>query len=243
MPHPARPARIEDRLIVALDVAGLDEARRLVAALDGTVSFYKLGMWLLFQPGIDALIDELLRDGHQLFLDYKLHDIGETVRHGVAAIARRGARFLTVHGEPQVMQAAAAGAAGAGLDVLAVTVLTSLDDAALRSAGYAVDVATLVRRRARDAAAAGCTGVIASAADDLDGLREAAGRDILVVTPGIRLPGDDAGDQRRVSTPGQAVARGADYLVMGRPVIRAASPRDAAMRAIEDMASARPATP
>lgn len=243
MPHPARPARIEDRLIVALDVAGLDEARRLVAALDGTVSFYKLGMWLLFQPGIDALIDELLRDGRQLFLDYKLHDIGETVRHGVAAIARRGARFLTVHGEPQVMQAAAAGAAGSGLDVLAVTVLTSLDDAALRSAGYAVDVATLVRRRARDAAAAGCAGVIASAADDLDGLREAAGRDILVVTPGIRLPGDDAGDQRRVSTPGQAVARGADYLVMGRPVIRAASPRDAAMRAIEDMASARPATP
>ncbi len=232
------PARIEDRLIVALDVAAPDDARRLVAALDGTVSFYKLGMWLLFQPGADALIDELLRDGRQVFLDYKLHDIGETVRHGAAAIARRGARFLTVHGEPQVMQAAVAGAAGSGLDVLAVTVLTSLDDAALQAAGYALGVEALVRRRARDATAAGCAGVIASAADDLDALREAAGRDILVVTPGIRLPGDDAGDQHRVSTPGQAVARGADYLVMGRPVIRAASPRDAAMRAIEDMARA-----
>ena len=240
---PGRPDRIEDRLIVALDVDTPDAARRLVSDLDGVVSFYKFGMGLLFCPGANALVDELVRDGRQVFLDYKLHDIGEVVRRAASVIARRGARFLTVHGEPQAMHAAVDGAGGSGLDVLAVTVLTNLDDAALQVAGYGLDVQSLVRRRARDAAEAGCAGVIASAADDLDALRESAGRDILVVTPGIRLPGDDAGDQRRVSTPGQAVARGADYLVMGRPVIRAASPRDAAMRAIEDMASARPAGP
>ncbi len=237
IPDRGTPARIEDRLIVALDVPAPDDARRLVAALDGLVSFYKLGMWLLFQPGADALVDELLRDGRQVFLDYKLHDIGETVRHGTASIAQRGARFLTVHGEPQVMRAAVTGAAGSGLGVLAVTVLTSLDDAALRAMGYCIGVQALVERRVRDAAEAGCAGVIASAADDLGALRAAAGRDLVIVTPGIRLPGGDAGDQRRVSTPGQAVARGADYLVIGRPVIRAASPRDAALWIIEDMAA------
>ena len=228
---------MQDRLIVALDVATLDEARRLVAVLDGTVTFYKLGMWLLFQPGADALAADLIAGGCQVFLDYKLYDIGETVRAGVASIAGRGARFLTVHGDPPIVRAAVAGAAGSSLGVLAVTVLTSLDDAALHRAGYRLGVRDLVVQRTRDAAAAGCAGIIASAADDPHALREASGReDLLVVTPGIRLPGDDPGDQRRTATPGEALRRGADYLVVGRPIVRAPSPRDAAHRVLDDMA-------
>ncbi len=215
----------------------LDEARRLVDQLDGTVSFFKLGMWLLYQPGADRLIDELVGAGRQVFLDYKMYDIGETVRHGVRSVAQRGARFLTVHGDPHILAAAVDGAAGSSLGLLAVSVLTSLDDQALAAMGYAVGVKDLVARRVRDAAMAGCAGVIASAADDPNALRQAAGRDdLLVVTPGIRMPDDDKGDQKRTSTPGAAIARGADYLVVARPVIRAAVPLDAARRVIDDMA-------
>ncbi len=220
---------------MALDVPTLDAARRLVDALHGTVTFYKLGMWLLFQPGVDALIADLTAAGLDLFLDYKLHDIGETVRHGAASIAQRGARFLTVHAEPAVLAAAVAGSAGSGLQILAVTVLTNLDDAALQASGYALGVAALVRQRAGLAAQAGCAGVIASAADDLGALRGALGADGLIVTPGIRLPSDDPGDQRRIATPAAAIRRGADYLVVGRPIIQAASPREAALRVIADM--------
>jgi orotidine-5'-phosphate decarboxylase len=230
------PARIEDRLIVALDVPTLDEARNLVDALDGAVTFYKLGMWLLFQPGADAFVAELVQSGRNVFLDYKLYDIGETVRHGVTSVAQRGARFLTVHGDPAILQAAVAGAAGSSLGILAVTVLTSLDDQALQAMGYGIGLNELVGRRARDAAKAGCAGVIASAIDDPDALREVAGRDLLVVTPGIRMPGDAAGDQLRTSTPGDAIRRGADYLVVGRPIVRATSPRDSAARVLADMA-------
>ena len=215
----------------------LDEARRTVEALDGTVSFFKLGYWLLFQRGATTLVDDLVAAGHDLFLDYKMFDISETVRHGIASIARRGARFVTVHGDRHILAAAAEGAAGSSLGVLAVTVLTSLDDAALRDMGYAVGLRDLVARRVQDAAKAGCAGVIASAADNPDELRTIAGRDLLVVTPGIRMPSDDPGDQRRTATPGEAIARGADYLVVGRPIVRAASPRDAARRVIDDMAA------
>ncbi len=229
---------ITDRLIVALDVPDVDAARRLVAALDGTANFFKVGMWLMFQPGAPALLDELLGSGRQVFLDYKMYDIGETVRHGVGSVARLGARFLTVHGDPGIMQAAVQGAAGSGLGILAVTVLTNLDDAALQAMGYADNAATLVARRVRQAAAAGCEGVIAAATDHPDALREQAGNDrLLVVTPGIRLPGDDPGDQRRTSTPGDAIARGADYLVVGRPITRATSAADAARRVLDDMAA------
>ena len=232
---------LRDRLIVALDVPTPDDARRVVAALDGVVGFYKIGMWLLFQPGADALAAELTQAGHQVFLDYKLYDIGETVRHGVASIAGRGARFVTVHGDPQILRAAVAGAAGSPLGILAVTVLTSLDDAALHAMGYAEGAAALVTRRAKGAAEAGCAGIIASAADDPDALREAAGRpDMLVVTPGIRMPGDAAGDQRRTASPGEAIRRGADYIVVGRPIVRAPVPRDAARRVLDDMASPSP---
>ena len=228
-----------ERLIVALDVPTLDDARRLIETLGDAATFYKLGMWLLFQPGADGLVAELIGTGRHVFLDYKLHDIGETVRHGTAAIAARGARFLTVHGEPQIMAAAVAGAAGSPLGILAVTVLTSLDDSDLHAAGIAMTTQDLVLRRARNAAAAGCAGIIAAAADHPNRLREAAGRpDLLVVTPGIRMPGDDPGDQRRTATPRQAMERGADYIVVGRPIIRAAAPADAARRVLDDMGAA-----
>lgn len=225
-----------DRLIVALDVPTPDDARRLVDALHGVAGFFKLGMWLLFHPGAPALLDELVQAGHPVFLDYKMYDIGETVRHGVQSVAARGARFLTVHGDPAILDAAVSGAADTPLGILAVTVLTSLDDAALAAMGYAEPAATLVRRRVRQAAAAGCAGVIAAASDGPDALREVGGRaDLLVVTPGIRLPTDDPGDQRRTSTPGDAIAAGADYLVVGRPITRAVRPADAARRVVEDM--------
>ena len=229
---------LDRRLIVALDVSTIDDARRVVAALDGTVTFYKIGMWLMFEPGAHAFVAELVAAGRDVFLDYKLHDIGETVRAGTASVARQGARFLTVHAEPQVMRAAVDGAAGSTLGILAVTVLTSLDDAALRDAGYALDVAALVDRRVLAAAAAGCAGVIASAADDPHRLKALAGHPLLVVTPGIRLPGNDQGDQKRVVTPAQAIRAGADHIVVGRPIVRAPSPRDAAQRVLDDMAGA-----
>ena len=232
---------LEDRLIVALDVPTIDDARRTVSTLDDAVGFYKLGMWLLFQPGAHGFVTELVQAGHSVFLDYKLYDIGETVRHGVISIAKLGGRFLTVHGDPQILRAAVASAAGSQLGVLAVTVLTSLDDNAVRNMGYNLSVRELVTRRARDAAEAGCAGIIASAADDPNALREASGRaDLLVITPGIRMPGDDPGDQSRTATPGEAIRRGADYLVVGRPIIRAASPRDAARRMLDDMAAVSP---
>ena len=227
---------LDRRLIVALDVPTLDEARSLVEVLAGTASFFKLGYWLLFQPGAGTLIAEMAASGLDLFLDHKLYDIGETVRSGVLSIARQGAKFITVHGHRHILAAAVEGAAGSSLGVLAVTVLTNLDDAALQEMGYRMGVRELVARRVRDAAAAGCAGVIASAADDPDGLRQVAGRDLLVVTPGIRMPGDDKGDQRRTATPAEAISRGADYLVVGRPIIRAASPTDAARRVLDDMA-------
>lgn len=234
--HPPKSKPTPDRLIVALDTGTPDAARRLVDQIGDSVSFYKLGMWLLFQPGADALITDLAAAGKQLFLDYKLHDISETVRHGTASIARRGARFLTVHGEPAVMEAAVAGAAGSGLGVLAVTVLTSLDDQALADAGYGLSVQALVERRVRQAAAAGCAGVIASAADHPDQLRQTTGaHGLLFITPGIRMPGDDSGDQKRTCTPGEAIRRGADYLVVGRPIVRAADPSAAAQRVLDDM--------
>src|ERR1700712_3176737 len=146
---------MNDRLIVALDVDEVAAARRLVDVLGDAVSFYKIGMWLLFQPETHVLVDELVASGRRVFLDYKMYDIGETVRHGVASVARRGATFVTVHGDPGILDAAVAGAAGSGLGILAVSVLTSLDDAALKAMGYAMGARDLVPLRVRAAAAGG----------------------------------------------------------------------------------------
>ena len=230
-----RAADPTDRLIVALDVPDVPAARALVARLGEAARFYKIGMALFFDPAFHALVDELVAAGKHVFLDYKMYDIPETVRRGVAAVAARGVRMVTVHGDPEIVAAAADGAAGSGLLVMAVTVLTSQDDAALRAMGHAMTVPELVRLRVRAAAQAGAAGVIASAADDPRALKAEAGRDMLVVTPGIRLPGGAAHDQKRVMTPDAAMAGGADYLVVGRPITQATDPAGAAAEVVRLM--------
>ena len=227
---------LNDRLIVALDLAGIAEARALVARLGDGVRFYKVGMWLFFDREVSAFIDALVAAGKHVFLDYKIYDIPETVRRGVSAVAARGARIVTVHGDPEIVAAAVDGARGTDLMVFAVTVLTSQDDAALAAMGYRQSVAELVALRVGIAARAGAHGVIASAADDPAVLRRAAGAPLLVATPGIRLPGGAANDQKRVATPDDAVRRGADYLVVGRPITQAADPAAAAREVLRLMA-------
>ncbi len=239
--------RVSDRLIVALDVSDVDQARQLVARLGDAVSFYKVGMWLLYAPGVDRLLDELLAAGKQVFLDCKMYDIGETVRRGVAAVARRGISIVTVHGDPEMLRAAVDGRGDSKLRIFAISVLTSQDQSALQSMGYDRKLADIVDLRVRHAAEAGCDGVIASAADDPDAIRHRAGRpDLLVGTPGIRLAGADHHDQKRAATPDAAIERGADYIVVGRPITGAPDPAAAAQEILALMAQGaarRSATP
>ena len=223
---PPHCANAKERLIVALDVADVAQARAIVARLGEAVCFYKIGYRLGFAGGLD-LARDLLDAGGRVFLDFKLHDIGNTVKDGVAGLARLGADFLTVHGFPQTMRAAVEGRGLAPTRILAVTVMTSYDDADLEEAGYGYGVADLVRRRALQARAAGCDGLITSP-QEVAALRALVGPDMLLVTPGIRPAGADKGDQKRVMTPAEAIAAGADYLVVGRPVIGADDPRGAA---------------
>lgn len=235
-----RAASLSERLIVALDVPSLDEARSLVARLGETVSFYKVGMWLLFEPGVHAFVDTLIAGGKQVFLDCKMYDIGETVRRGVQAVARRGISMVTVHGDPEMLRAAVDGRGDTGLRVFAITVLTSQDQQALHDMGYDRPLQEIIDLRVRHAAQAGCDGVIASAADDPAALRARAGApDLLVATPGIRLSGADTHDQKRAATPDAAIARGADYLVVGRPITQAPDPGEAARTIIGLMQQGR----
>ncbi|MBN1238616.1 MAG: orotidine-5'-phosphate decarboxylase [Gammaproteobacteria bacterium] len=219
----------EERLIVALDVPSADEARALVDALGDTVHFYKIGLELAMSGEYFQLLDWLLERDKRVFADLKFYDIPATVAAAVRQIARSGASFLTVHGERAVTEAAAA-EKGDRLRVLAVTVLTSVEQADLASVGIEMDVETLARRRAKQAIAAGCDGVIASGLEARR-LREDLGSDVLIVTPGIR-PADSSGgdDQRRIVTPTQAFANGADHIVVGRPIRASTSPREAARR-------------
>lgn len=230
------PAAMIDRLIVALDVPTIAQARRLVEQLDGAASFYKIGLWLAFAPGVDGLLAELIGAGKRVFLDCKMYDIGQTVQEGVARAAERGVSLVTVHGEPGIMRAAVAGAAGSALQIFAVTVLTSLDDADLAAMGYRMGVAEMVQLRARQAAECGCAGIIASPHDHPDAIRRAIGAPaLLIATPGIRPAGDAMGDQKRVATPAQAIADGADYLVVGRPIIGKPDPATAARAIVAEM--------
>ncbi len=222
-----------DRLIVALDVPTVEDARALVARLGDSVTFYKIGMELIYGGGGLALAQSLIGEGGQVFIDLKLHDIPHTVERACAQIARLGATFLTVHAYPQTMRAALAGAAGSGLRVLGVSVLTSADDADLAEAGYALGARALVSRRAAQAEAIGLAGLVASAAE-VAGLR-AEGRRLTLVCPGIRPAGGEVGDQKRVATPGQAIADGADYLVVGRPITAAPDPPAAAQAIVAEM--------
>jgi orotidine-5'-phosphate decarboxylase len=225
-----------DRLIVALDAPDAIEAERLVGELGDSVRFYKIGMELAYGGGL-GLAPKLAAAGKKVFVDLKLHDIPNTVERATAQIARLGAYFLTVHAYPQTMRAAAAGARGSELKLLAVTVLTSCDDADLAEAGYAFGVGALVARRAAQARAAGVDGLVASAAEAAM-IRAAVGDSLLLVTPGIRLAGAGLGDQKRVATPGQAIAAGADYLVVGRPVTQSPDPRAAAREIVAEIAAA-----
>ena len=224
------------RLIVALDAPSVEAAKSWVKALGSSVRFYKIGMELVYAGGL-PLARELIDAGKDVFLDLKLHDIPNTVERATRRIAAIGVKFLTVHAYAQTMQAAAAGAEGSPLGVLGVTVLTSSDDADLRHAGYALGVSDLVARRAAQALDAGIAGLVASA-EEAARIKAIVGTRLKLVTPGIRPPGADIGDQKRVATPAGALKAGADYLVVGRPITQAGDPRAAAEAIIAEMAGA-----
>ncbi|HEX4553632.1 MAG TPA: orotidine-5'-phosphate decarboxylase [Xanthobacteraceae bacterium] len=225
-----------DRLIVALDLPSVAAAEAMVARLGDAVSFYKVGYQLAFAGGL-SFAEGLARAGHQVFLDLKLHDIGNTVHKGVESVARLGATFLTVHAYPQTMKAAVEARGQAGLRILAVTVLTSYDDADLAAAGYDFTVAELVAERAAQARDIGVDGLVCSA-EEAASLRPLVGPGMALVTPGIRPAGAESGDQKRIMTPAAAIAAGADYLVVGRPVVAAPDPKAAAQAIVAEIAAA-----
>ncbi len=232
------PPAPDDRLIVALDMPTVAAAEAMVERLGDAVGFYKIGLELLFGGDGLALARTLAQQGKRIFLDAKLHDIPNTVAGATAGIARLGATFLTVHAYPQTMRAAEAAARGSGLRLLAVTVLTSADDADLHEAGYRVGAADLVRQRASQARDIGIDGLVMSPRE-VAGIRSLLGPGLTLVTPGVRPSGSAAGDQKRVLTPGEAIEAGADYLVIGRPITAAPDPRAAALAITAEMAQAQ----
>lgn len=225
-----------DRLIVALDLPSVDQARAMVATLGEAVSFYKIGMELTYAGGL-PLAQELIRAGKKVFLDLKLHDIPNTVARATAQVADMGATFLTIHAYPQTMRAALQGLGDSPMKLLAVTVMTSYDDSDLAAAGYAYGVKDLVARRAGQARDAGVHGLILSP-EETPAMRALLGPDMLLVTPGVRPAGAEIGDQKRVMTPGRAISAGANHLVVGRPVTQAADPRAAAQAIVAEIAGA-----
>jgi orotidine-5'-phosphate decarboxylase len=225
-----------DRLIVALDTSDVGEASWLVERIGDAAVFYKIGMELAYSGGL-PLVSELTAAGKQVFLDLKLHDIPNTVERATAQAAKLGAKFLTVHAYPQTMRAAVRGAKESGMQVLAVTVLTSYDDADLFDAVYRFGVVETVRRRAEQALALGVEGLVASAAEAAMA-RQTVGAGLILVTPGIRPEGAAAGDQKRVATPAEAMRNGADYLVIGRPVTQAPDPRAASEAIVAEIGAA-----
>ena len=225
------------RLICALDLPTADEARALTDRLGEVVTFYKVGLQLFATDGM-ALARDLKADGKQVFLDWKLHDIGATVEKAAAALAGSGCDLLTVHARPQVMAAARKGAEGSGLKILGVTVLTSLTDADLTADDHSLSAADLVALRVRQALDAGIDGVVSSPheAARVHELAEAAGRpDFLIVTPGVRPAGAALDDQARAATPASALQAGATHLVVGRPITAAPDPRAAAEAFVQEM--------
>jgi orotidine-5'-phosphate decarboxylase len=229
-----QPPDLRDRLIVALDMGSVGEAERLVDRLGDTVSFYKIGYQLAYAGGL-AFAERLAKSGKKVFLDLKLHDIGNTVTEGVRSAAALGITFLTVHAYPQTMRAAVAGREGASIKILAVTVLTSYDDRDLAEAGYTGSVADLVARRAAQARDLGVDGLVC-AATEAARVRELVGSDRLIVTPGIRPAGSAADDQKRIVTPASAIGAGADYLVVGRPITAADNPQRVAQGIVDEIA-------
>jgi orotidine-5'-phosphate decarboxylase len=234
----------DDRLIVAMDLPNVVAGLELAATLGDSVSFYKIGLGMLTGGGL-ALANELKQDqGKRIFLDMKLFDIGATVEAAVRGIAQFDLDFLTVHGDPHVVRAAREGATGSNMKILAVTILTSLDrgdlDASCMKAG---DLADLVQERAGIALMNGADGVFASPQEAalIRALPEAAGK--LIVTPGVRPVGADLGDQKRVMTPAQAIANGADHVVVGRPIWQMADPKAAAEGILRELLSPQATAP
>src|ERR1700744_811737 len=215
-----------DRLIVALDLPGVEQADAMIARLGDSVGFYKIGYQLAYAGGF-TLVRKLTDQGKKVFLDLKMHDIGNTVARGVESVAKLGATFLSVHAYPQTMKAAVEARAGSSLQILAVTVLTSYDDDDLHAAGYRLSVADLVVARAQQAQVLGVDGLVCSP-EEAAALRKIVGHQMTLVTPGIRPAGAEVGDQKRIMTPARAIAAGSDYLVVGRPITGAADPRAAA---------------
>lgn len=226
----------KDRLIVPLDVPSLQDARAVVSDLGDAVSFYKVGFQILYAGGFD-LISELKASGKQVFIDLKLLDIDNTVKSGVQSLAALGGTFLTVHAYPHAMRAAVEGRGASDLKLLAVTVMTNLDDALLQEAGYKDAARDLVIKRAAQAYDIGMDGIICSAAE-ASAIREHVGPELLLITPGIRPANTSADDQKRIMTPAMAIENGSDYLVVGRPILNADNRRAAAQAIVEEIETA-----
>lgn len=226
-----------DRLIVALDVPTIDEARELISTIGEAATFYKIGLELVLSGGL-SFVRELVSSGHRVFLDMKLLDIENTVQKSVAAAARTGATFLTVHAvDMKTLRAAAAGCDGTSLKVLGVTVLTNIEAPDLVEQGLSEPPEDVVLRRAELAARSGIAGVIASGREAA-AVRAVLGPGKFIVTPGIRRAQDAPGDQARVTTPADAIEAGADYLVVGRPITGSADPKAAAAGFVAEIEAA-----
>jgi orotidine-5'-phosphate decarboxylase len=225
----------DNPLIIALDVDRTDEARRLVDAIGDGADFYKVGMELYAVAGM-SFVQELLSRGKRVFLDLKLYDISETVKRASRQISRSGVTFLTVHGSKAVMRAAVEGRGDSATRLLAVTVLTSFDQDDLADLGYPAPVSDLVALRVRKAVESGIDGIVCSALE-VAKVREIGGPGLKLVTPGVRSAGVATGDQKRVATPAEAMQAGADYLVIGRQVTRAADPKAACEQILSEVAS------
>ncbi|WP_037079587.1 orotidine-5'-phosphate decarboxylase [Neorhizobium vignae] len=222
-----------DRLIVGLDIPTIGEAEKMVSTLGDTVSFYKIGYQLVFAGGLE-LARDLAKDGKKVFLDMKLLDIDNTVAKGVENIVKMGVTMLTLHAYPKAMRAAVEAAKGSELCLLAVTVLTSMDETDLVDAGYEYDPHTLVLRRSEQALAAGMGGIVCSA-EESAAVRKIVGPDMAIVTPGIRPAGSEAGDQKRVMTPSDALRAGSSHLVVARPIVKSPDPKASAQAILAEM--------
>jgi orotidine-5'-phosphate decarboxylase len=220
-------------IIIALDVPSVAEARALVSALGKDADFYKVGLELYAVGGMD-FVRELKAQGKRVFLDLKLYDIGEQVKRAVAAISNVGVDFLTIHAVKQVMRAAVEGRTGS-LKLLAVTVLTSFDENDIREEGYSLTLPEVVEKRVGHAMQAGVDGIVCSSLE-VAKVRAMTGPKMTLVIPGVRSAGKSAADQKRVATPADAVANGADYLVVGRQVTRAEDPRAELLKILEEIA-------
>jgi orotidine-5'-phosphate decarboxylase len=225
-------------VIIALDVESTGQALELLDRIGDAANFYKVGMELYAVGGM-GFVNELLRRGKRVFLDLKLYDIGETVKRATAQIVKSGVSFLTVHGSASVMRAAVEGRGTSSTQLLAVTVLTSFDQQDLADLGYETPIAKLVELRVAKAVESGMDGIVCSPLE-VANVRRIGGPKLKLVIPGVRSAGAAVGDQKRVATPAEAIRNGADYLVIGRQVTRAADPRAACEQIVREISSSLP---